>query len=259
MNQQTMDVHHIPHSRFRQQPLLLLLLLLSILSSGHSFELTPAPSRSPTTTTTTTPVHDVSSTSLSRRAYFQQSQLQLLFPIVTGTISFATTLFSVIVPSSNAAVLQNSQTNVFEVGKDLTVEQALERFQQGQESLQYLLDHYDAICQTADSGDNVRRYLGTVGLTSGLYGISKVLKILQQNQEEGTIEDIVAFSELAEELMASINQADGSAYMAIFTTSSTSGVPSQRYFDDAKVEIERAVTTMQALSQQLHLLPTSKK
>lgn len=144
------------------------------------------------------------------------------------------------------AAMLNSQ-KVFEVGKDLTVEQAMERFQEGKASLQYLLDHYDEIC--AAGGDNVRRYLGTVGLTSGLYGISKVLKVLKD--QSTSIDDIIEFSELSEELIAAINQADGSAYMAIFTTSSTSGVPPQRYFDDAKTEVKQAMKTMNELSTQL--------
>jgi hypothetical protein len=146
------------------------------------------------------------------------------------------------------AAMQNSQ-KVFEVGKDLTVEQALERFQEGKISLQYLLDHYDEIC--AVGGDNVRRYLGTVGTTSGLYGIPKVLKILRE--QSSTIDDIVEFSELSEELNSSIQQADGSAYMAIFTTSSTSGVHPQRYFEDAKTEVKQAMKTMNELSTQLRI------
>ncbi|KAL3909653.1 MAG: hypothetical protein SGARI_002496 [Bacillariaceae sp.] len=141
--------------------------------------------------------------------------------------------------------MQNSQ-KVFEVGKDLTLDQALERFQQANESLQYLLENYDEICR--GGGDNVRRYLGTVGLTSGLYGISKVLKILKDQAE---VEDIVEFNELSEELVAAINQADGSAYMAIFTGTSTSGVPPERFYDDAKTEIKQAMKTMQALQKQL--------
>jgi hypothetical protein len=178
---------------------------------------------------------------LTRRSFCQSS----LVAAIAGTILFSNNNF--IQPENAQAAMQNSQ-KVFEVGKDLTVDQALDRFQQGQQSLQYLLDHYDEVCQ--GGGDNVRRYLGTVGLSSGLYGISKVLRILK---EQGDVDDIVEFSELAEELVAAINQADGSAYMAIFTTSSTSGVPPQRYYDDAKIEIEQAMKTMKGIVKQLHL------
>jgi quinol monooxygenase YgiN len=143
------------------------------------------------------------------------------------------------------AAMQNSQ-NTFQAGKDLTLDQALNRFQEAQGSLHYLLDNYDEICQ--GGGDNVRRYLGTVGVSSGLYGISKVLKILK---DQADVDDIVAFSELSDELMAAINQADGSAYMAIFTTTSTSGVPSEKYYNDAKTEIKNATRAMQALQKQL--------
>ena len=79
-----------------------------------------------------------------------------------------------------AVTMENTQT-VFSVGKDLTVDQARARFKEGQTSLKYLLEHYDEICDKG-GGDNVRRYLGTVGTTSGLYGIAKVMKILQKRQ-----------------------------------------------------------------------------
>jgi hypothetical protein len=150
-------------------------------------------------------------------------------------------------------MMEINTPTVFEVGKDLTVDQALDRFRQGQQSLQYLLDHYDEICQKG-GGDNVRRYLGTVGVTSGLYGIPKVLKILKDELADD-LDDIVEFNELSEELVAAIQQADGSAYMAIFTTTSTSGVPAQKYFEDAKMEVEQARKTMEALAQRLHLSP----
>ena len=72
--------------------------------------------------------------------------------------------------SKTNAVMQSSQ-DVFKVGKDLDEDQAIARFKEGQKSLQYLLDNYDQVCK--GGGDNVRRYLGTVGTTSGLWGIGK--------------------------------------------------------------------------------------
>eukprot|EP00956_Cyclotella_meneghiniana_P042724 scaffold249306_cov73-Cyclotella_meneghiniana.AAC.11 len=55
-------------------------------------------------------------------------------------------------------------------------------------------------------------------------------------------------TELATEVEKTIQQADGSAYMAIFTTTSTSGVPPGKYFKDAKVEIERCAKTLDELA-----------
>lgn len=145
---------------------------------------------------------------------------------------------------ANAAI-KSSQTT-FEVGKDLTVDEAKTRFKEGQESLDYLLGHYDEICE--GGGDNVRRYLGTVGTTSGLYGIAKVMKMMQPEAD-----DIVEYTEMMNEINASLVGADGSAYMAIFTGSSTSGVPKEKYYDDAKIDVKRAIGSMQEIAKQLSI------
>lgn len=71
---------------------------------------------------------------------------------------------------------------------------------------------------------NSRRYLGTVGTTSGLFGIQKAMKTLSVKAD-----DIVEYFELSTEIEKQIEQADSSAYMAIFTTTSTSGVPPEKY------------------------------
>ncbi|KAG7342586.1 hypothetical protein IV203_017828 [Nitzschia inconspicua] len=189
----------------------------------------------------------------SRRVFGRQQYLRMI--LTTGGLFSLTAGFSPVDRQQvvvHAVTMQDTQT-VFQVGKDLTLDQAIDRFQQGRQSLRYLIDNYDDIISKG-GGDNVRRYLGTVGLTSGLYGINKVLKVLKEQAAAADIlDDIVEFNELAEELVAAINQADGSAYMAIFTTTSTSGVPSQRYYDEAKIEIEQAIQTMDALAKLLHL------
>jgi hypothetical protein len=60
-------------------------------------------------------------------------------------------------------------------------------------------------------------------------------------------------TELATEIEQSIQQADGSAYMAIFTTSSTSGVSPAKYFSDAKIEIKRCAKSMDELAAMIPL------
>lgn len=101
------------------------------------------------------------------------------------------------------SAMQSSQ-QVFTAGKDLTEDEAVSRFKEGQKSLQYLLDNYDDVCK--GGGDNVRRYLGTVGTTSGLWGISKVMKALQDRAD-----DIVEFTETMGEVEASLRGADSAA------------------------------------------------
>ena len=117
-------------------------------------------------TTTTTTTLSSSSSEKSRRQVLGEFQTRTLGALVLG-LSINSPL-----PEPVDAAMENSQT-VFEVGKDLTLEQAKQRFKQGQQSLDELLKNYDDICDKG-GGDGVRRYLGTVGTTSGLYGISKV-------------------------------------------------------------------------------------
>ncbi len=164
--------------------------------------------------------------------------------VSSATVSATTTTIGTSRFVANAAM--KSDQKVFEVGKDLTLEEAKARFKEGQESLDYLLKNYDEICE--GGGDNVRRYLGTVGTTSGLYGIAKVMKILQAEAE-----DIVEYTETMNEVNAALVGADGSAYMAIFTGTSTSGVPESKYYGDAKIEIKRAITSMQELAKQMNI------
>ena len=79
-------------------------------------------------------------------------------------------------------------------------------------------------------------------MNSGLFGIQKVMKLLQEEAD-----DIVEYTETMNEINAAINGADGSAYMAIFVSSSSSSTPPQKYFDDAKIEVKRAVLSMKDL------------
>eukprot|EP00568_Trieres_chinensis_P000603 CAMPEP_0183294366 /NCGR_PEP_ID=MMETSP0160_2-20130417/2739_1 /TAXON_ID=2839 ORGANISM="Odontella Sinensis, Strain Grunow 1884" /NCGR_SAMPLE_ID=MMETSP0160_2 /ASSEMBLY_ACC=CAM_ASM_000250 /LENGTH=251 /DNA_ID=CAMNT_0025455685 /DNA_START=91 /DNA_END=846 /DNA_ORIENTATION=+ len=140
------------------------------------------------------------------------------------------------VPTSpaNAVVMERPKGGgaFKEQGTALTQEQAEVRLREARKSAAELLERYDEICE--GGGDNVRRYLGTVGITSGLYGISKVMKTLSERAD-----DIVEYTETAQEVEKCIQQADGSAYMAIFVTTSTSYDPPSKYFGEAKVEVKR--------------------
>jgi hypothetical protein len=165
-------------------------------------------------------------------------------PILLGVGSAASTLL----PCANAVTMKppENESAIFQTGQLLTPVEARKRFQQGQASLQYLMNHYDEIC--LGGGDNVRRYLGTVGTSSGLYGLAKVMRSLQDEAE-----DLVDFTELQTEIETSIQQANGSAYMAIFVSTSTSGVPPEKYFRDALIEIKRASKGMDEMSALLSM------
>ena len=143
-------------------------------------------------------------------------------------------------PSKSHAVMDPSK-NTKGTLKDLTMEEAEERFRAGRASVDYLLNNYDEVCE--GGGDNVRRYLGTVGTQSGLFGISKAMKTLADKAD-----DIVEYTELSREIEQCIEQADGSAYMAIFVTTSTSYTPPAKYFADAKIEVKRLAKAMDDLA-----------
>jgi len=156
-------------------------------------------------------------------------------------------------PSQN----NNNNNKVFEVGKDLTLNEALDRFSLGIESLSNLVDNWDKVVEDG-GGDNIRRYLGTVGVSSGLYGINKVLRTIKDLAPGDELDvDVVEFSEGCDDLVGAINRADGSAYMSIFTSFSSSSVPPTKYFKDSLVETKQALNIMKDLAKQLPS-PSSK-
>ena len=132
--------------------------------------------------------------------------------------------------------------------KPITPEEAETKFIEGYKTLCYLIDHYPEICE--GGGDNVRRYLGTIVGTppSGLVGIAKTMKVLEDKAD-----DFIEYTELADEIVKTINQADGSSYMAIFVTTSTSYTPPQKYFNDGLIEIKRCKKSMEELAKMIDI------
>jgi hypothetical protein len=128
----------------------------------------------------------------------------------------------------------------------LTQDQAKQRFKQGLESLGYLIQHFDEIAE--GGGDNIRRYLGTVGVSSGLWGISKVMTTLKPLSD-----DIVEYTELQTEVEAAIRGADSSAYMSIFVTTSPSTIPQSKYLEDTLREAKQAKKCMDEMAEDLGL------
>lgn len=91
--------------------------------------------------------------------------------------------FIVANPLTSEAVVMDASANKGTL-KDRTMEEAEEHFRAGRASfgVAYLLKSYDDVCE--GGGDNVRRYLGTVGTISGLFGISKALKKLAEKADD---------------------------------------------------------------------------
>lgn len=146
-----------------------------------------------------------------------------------------------------AVVAVSSDQEVFKPGVSMGTAEALARFQQAQNDLQYLIIHFDEIVANG-GGDNVRRYLGTVGFTSSLYGISKVLKELQIEAE-----DIVEYTENMNEFDAYLRAADTACYSANFVEYSAAKTKPEAFFKDAFADIQNMKEYMNNMAVELKL------
>ena len=154
---------------------------------------------------------------------------------VTLGISVTTTVVSstVAVPMKVSATLMDNnvqEIKTFKLGEKLSSEDAKKRFAEAMAEVDELIANYSEISQ--DGGDAVRRYLGTVGVEKKMYGISKVVKELRDEAD-----DIVEYTELANEFEAYLYQAEGAAYQSLFVEhSSAKGTPAS-FLATAKKDI----------------------
>ena len=109
-------------------------------------------------------------------------------------------------------------------------------------TLDELAANWDKI---ATDGDNVRRYLGTVGVTSPLFKIRGGLKGVLKANDLPDAFDAVAFAEASEAFLNDLQDAEGDAYGAQFADYSTSvgsggQSPSATMLGKARKDVERA-------------------
>ena len=105
----------------------------------------------------------------------------------------------------------------------------------GYATLGKLLERMDEIT-AAEGGDGVRRYLGTVGTTSPVFGIQKVFLKLADVIEP---KDPELYFETLERMVTKISDADAEAYAANFVTfSSAKGKPEDFYARAAKQVVD---------------------
>ena len=109
-------------------------------------------------------------------------------------------------------------------------------------ALDELSTNWDRI---ATDGDNVRRYLGTVGVTSPLFKIRGGLKGVLKATDLPDAFDAVAFAEASEAFLNDLQDAEGDAYGAQFADYSTSvgsggQSPSATMLGKARKDVERA-------------------
>jgi hypothetical protein len=177
----------------------------------------------------------------SRRTFFTKH--------ISSFLAFSALSTSLIKPEVASATLMDAEqanAKLFRSGQALSTDFALERFRLGRKDLVDLLENYDSIM--AGGGDSVRRYLGTVGLNSGLYGITKVLKSLQEEAE-----DIVEYTENMNEFNAYLNAADTACYSSNFVEhSSAKGTPAG-YLRDAKGDAKNMLVYLDRMAKELNL------
>ena len=220
--------------------LLVIVVLVLEIKTSDSFQIVPSQKnivKSVTqlsSTTTTNSNSDGEVDSWSRRKVFL-----MLGAAATGGLS----LHGVGVAQATIMDASMEEVKTFKAGERLGKDAAMERFQKAQMDLNYLLDHYEEVVSNG-GGDNVRRYLGTVGVSSGMYGITKVLKDLQEEAN-----DIVEYTEAMNDFAGYLNAADTSCYSANFVTFSSAKTKPEKFFSDAKsdaMQMQKAMSTMAA-------------
>ena len=98
---------------------------------------------------------------------------------------------------------------------DADVVRLLYRVADGEGEVERVREHGG--CAVGDAhretdGDNVRRYLGTVGVTSPLFKIRGGLKGVLKAKDLPDAFDAVAFAEASEQFLAELQDAEGDAY-----------------------------------------------
>jgi len=141
-------------------------------------------------------------------------------------------------------MMQQPKEKVFQVGETMGVEEAKARFQKARQTLNELLANYEEISK--GGGDAVRRYLGTVGTTSALYGITRVMKDLQSE-----CDDIVEYTENMQDFAYYLGAADTAVYSANFVEFSAAKTKPEKFFADAKGDAMKMKVYMDNMAAEL--------
>ena len=136
----------------------------------------------------------------------------------------------------------NAAKNTYDVADATKCKAFLPLLDASGKTLDELAANWDRI---ATDGDSVRRYLGTVGVTSPLFKIRGGLKGVLKAKDLPDAFDAVAFAEASEEFLNNLQDAEGDAYGAQFADYSTSvgsggQSPSATMLGKARKDVERA-------------------
>jgi len=203
-----------------------------------------APARTGSTASTAC-ITGVSTTQLNEHVNVNNKQIQRR--AVLSNLFFLGITASTAAPAHSTLMDKSiPQTKTFKVGEKLTTAEAKQRFVSAMTEVDELITNYDTISK--NGGDAVRRYLGTVGVEKSMYGITKVVKDLREEAD-----DIVEFTEAANEFEAYLYQAEGAAYQSLFVEhSSAKGTP-ESFLATAKKDVLSMRKYMGELAQQLSL------
>ena len=113
----------------------------------------------------------------------------------------------------------NAAKNTYDVADATKCKAYLPLLDASGKTLDELSTNWDRI---ATDGDSVRRYLGTVGVTSPLFKIRGGLKGVLKAKDLPDAFDAVAFAEASEAFLNDLQDAEGDAYGAQFADYSTS-------------------------------------
>ena len=176
--------------------------------------------------------------STSRRGFVTKMMIPAVVVLLTPLS------FNVNNNAVNAAMMEQPKVKVFTAGEALGVEKAKSRLQEARRTVDDLIENYDEISK--GGGDAVRRYLGTVGTDSALFGILRVLKELRSE-----CDDIVEYSESMDEFDYYLRAADTALYSANFVEFSAAKTKPEKFFADAKAASLNMKVYMDKLAAEL--------
>jgi hypothetical protein len=183
----------------------------------------------------------------SRRSFLTDIPRPFIMSMLIGTNLSS---FSLIKPAPTLATIMDINTpgaSTFKPGQTIGIEEAKERFRLAIKDIDELIDNYDEITK-GGNGDNVRRYLGTVGVKSHMYGISKVLKELREE-----VDDVVEFTETVADFESYLFQAEGAAYQSLFVEYSSAKGSPESFLATARKDIITMRKYMGDLARQLNM------
>ena len=215
----------------------LALLICMLYEQSHAFVMGPSISRH---------FQRTSSTASSLNSHFDDRRAFMNKLLVPATLAGASFVGLPTRPAE-ATIMDNNMKEIktFQSG-EMSAEDAKTRFKLAVQDVDELLSNYAEIA--AGGGDNVRRYLGTVGVKSHMYGITKVLKELREEAD-----DVIEFTETSNEFEAYLFQAEGAAYQSLFAEHSSAKSTPETLLATAKKDVINMRKLMGDLATQLHI------